>query len=209
MATHPQQIQALIVDDHPCTSRGLTVLIQEFVPTIRVVATANNAEEARQVVNSRQVDLVIMDIRLRSAPNGLDLTAELQRAFPKLRILICSMDKNPYLVKQASDAGARGYVLKSALGEQFKIAIDTVMNGGTYSEVPLPPQDIEKLTEREEEVMRLIANAFSDLDIAMALDISEATVRTHCSNIMSKLGLTNRDDLRREARKRFPPDLDE
>lgn len=209
MATHPQQIQTLIVDDHPCTSRGLTVLFSEFVPAIQVVATAKNADDARRVLKNQQVDLVIMDIRLGSRPNGLDLTAEIQSAFPNLLVLICSLDKNPYLVKRAIEAGARGYVLKDASGEQYKNAIDTITAGGTYLGPPLPPRDIEKLTGREEEAMKYLAKDWSDEDIAKKLAIEETTVRTHCTNIMSKLGLRNRKELVAEAKRRYPPDLDD
>jgi DNA-binding NarL/FixJ family response regulator len=202
------RIRALIVEDHEMMLHGLTTYLTEFIPLVDVVATATSANEALQLVTTHALDLIIMDIHLKSKPNGLDLTEELNKQFPEIAILIHSADDNVEHVRRAQQAGARGYINKGVGKDVFKQAIDVVINEATY--FPKLPQEMEALTESEKAVMKLLARDKKDTDIAKELNnIRPATVRTHCCNIMSKLDLHSRLDLRREARRRYPPDLDE
>lgn len=201
------RIKTLLVEDHEMMLHGLTSYLREFIPHVEVVATAENAEAAQRAITTHPLDLIIMDIHLRSKPNGLDLTEELNKQFPEIAILIHSADDNIELVRRALHAGARGYIAKGAGKEIFKQAIDVVTNGMTYFQKL--EQEIEELTRSEEKVMNLLAQDKRDMDIAKELTIKPATVRTHCCNIMSKLDLHSRLELRREARRRYPPDLDE
>ncbi len=200
-------IKTLIVEDHEMMLHGLTTYLTEFIPLVEVVATATSADEALQVVTTHSLDLIIMDIYLKSKPNGLDLTEELNKQFPEIAILIHSTDTNIELVRRAQQAGARGYINKGAGKEIFKKAIDVVTKGGTY--LPKLDQEVEELTKSEKKVMKLLAQDKKDADVATELAIKPATVRTHCCNIMSKLDLHSRLELRREARRRYPSDLGE
>ncbi len=202
------RIRTLLVDDHEVVRRGLIALLTEMLPRVDVVATATGADEALQVVTTHSLDLVIMDIRLvGSKQHGLDLTEDLNTRFPDLAIVIYSADTNIELVRRAQQAGARGYINKSDGSEIIKQAIERVTNGGTH--FPKLPREIEPPTPGEQKVMKLLAKDKGDSEISTELDITEATVRTHCRNIMSKLDLHNRLELRRETRRRYPPDLDE
>lgn len=201
------RVKTLLVDDHEVVRRGLIALLTEVLPSVDVVATATNAEETLQVVTTHSLDLIIMDIRLvGSKQHGLDLTEDLNMRFPDLAIVIYSADTNIELVRRAQEAGARGYINKNDGSEIIKQAIEKVANGGTH--FPKLPREIEPPTQGEKKVMKLLAKDKDDSEISTELDITGATVRTHCRNIMSKLDLHNRLELRREARKRYPPDLD-
>ncbi len=198
------RIKTLIVEDHEMMLHGLTTYLTEFIPLMEVVATATSAKEALQVVTTHSLDLIIMDIYLKSKPNGLDLTEELNKQFPEIAILFHSADTNIELVRRAQQAGARGYINKGAGKKIFKNAIDVVINNGTYFQKL--DREVEKVTRSEKKVLELLAQDKKDADIATELAIKPATVRTHCCNIMSKLDLHSRLELRREARRRYPPD---
>ncbi|MBK9946457.1 MAG: response regulator transcription factor [Nitrospira sp.] len=162
-------IKTLIVEDHEMMLHGLTTYLTEFIPLVEVVATATSADEALQVVTTHSLDLIIMDIYLKSKPNGLDLTEELNKQFPEIAILIHSTDTNIELVRRAQQAGARGYINKGAGKEIFKKAIDVVTKGGTY--LPKLDQEVEELTKSEKKVMKLLAQDKKDADVATELAI--------------------------------------
>ncbi|MFO0698481.1 MAG: response regulator transcription factor [Nitrospira sp.] len=201
------RIKTLIVEDHEMMLHGLTTYLTEFIPLVEVVATATSANNALQVVTAHSLDLIIMDIHLKSKPNGLDLTEELNKQFPEIAILFHSADTNIELVRRAQRAGARGYINKGAGKEIFKQAIDVLIKGMTY--FPKLTQEVEELTDSEQKVTELLAQDKRDADIAKKLRIKPTTVRTHCCNIMSKLDIHSRLELRREARRRYPPGLDQ
>lgn len=211
MATHRARINTLIVEDHFIARRGLLAVLQEIVPSVHVVATATNASEALRAARSDSLDLAIIDVRLGSRPNGLKLTKALAAEFPDLKILMYSADTTPYRLKDAKESGARGYTVKGKDMEEFEKALTAVLAGGEYfPKQQLPEPDIWPLTETEDKnILPLVAKAMRDVNIAKKLGIQMATVRTHIRNIMSKLSLRSRDALRREARRRYPPDLGE
>lgn len=199
------RINTLIVEDHELMALGIREFL-ETVPLIQVVAIARKDEEARISVRNNKIGLIIMDIRLGSSLNGISLASEFIKEFPDLKILIYSADNNAKLVRQAINAGARGYVPKGAGMEEFKKAIGIIVNGGSYFDPTLSKlqRDIEPLTAKEEEVLKLIANEKEDKEISQILNIKPVTVRTHRANIMSKRNITNAVDLYRFARKLFP-----
>lgn len=147
-------INIMIVEDHDLMSFGIREFL-ETIPIVQVVATARNADEARIFREKQQIDLVIMDIRINSDLNGISLTSEFIKESPDLAILIYSMDCNVELVRQAENAGARGYVPKGAGLENFKKAIEIIVAGGSY--LPRLKTNPNPLTLREEEILKLIA----------------------------------------------------
>ncbi len=211
MTIHRTQIKTLIVEDHFIALRGLRDVLKEIVPEVRVVATAANAGEALRAASDQSLDLAIIDIRLGSRPNGLKLTKDLATAFPDLKILMYSADATPYRMKDAKECGARGYTVKGKDMDEFEQAIITVLAGGEYfPKQKLPKPDVWPLTKTEDKkILPLFAKTMRDVTIAKKLGIEMATVRTHVRNIMSKLSLRSRAALRREARRRYPPDLGE
>ncbi|RFB73881.1 MULTISPECIES: response regulator transcription factor [unclassified Herbaspirillum] len=189
----------MLVDDHPLVRDGLRARL-ETVTNLHVVAEAGGADEALKLATLQEIDLVLMDINMRGM-NGIDLTAEFHARFPEIAVLILSMhDKSEY-VMQSIQAGARGYVLKDAPGQDIIRAIETVISGGIYYSAalarklsqPLAAGDL--LTSRERQVLQHIANGESNKQIARELDLSVRTVETHRLNIKRKLGIDGQAEL--------------
>lgn len=195
--THITRI--MLVDDHPLVRDGLRARL-ESVPNLRVVAEAGGADEALEKAAQQPIDLILMDINMRGI-NGIDLTAKFHSVFPEIAILILSMHDKAEYVMQSIRAGARGYVLKDAPGQDIVQAIETVLSGGIYYSAalaniigrPMMPEDC--LTSRERQVLQQIANGASNRKIAEALDLSVRTVETHCLNIKRKLNIEGRAEL--------------
>jgi DNA-binding NarL/FixJ family response regulator len=192
-------VHIMLVDDHPLVRDGLRARL-EAVPHFRVVAEAGSGLEALSIVDTAQVDLVLMDITMRDG-SGIEATAKLGRSHPEIGVLILSMHDKLEYVSQAMQAGARGYVLKDAPGKDIVLAIDTVMAGGIYYSAPVarqlarPSTPDNQLTSREQEVLRHLANGESNKQIARALDLSVRTVETHRLNIKRKLGIEGQAEL--------------
>ncbi|AMO97781.1 bacterial regulatory s, luxR family protein [Collimonas fungivorans] len=194
----------MLVDDHPLVRDGLRARL-EAVPGFAIVAEAGSADEALQRAAEQEIDLVLMDINLRSncnnSSNGIDLTAQFHVSFPEIAVLILSMhDKTEYLM-QSVQAGARGYVLKDAPGKDIVHAIETVISGGMYYSAALaqklarPMTPGQLLTARERQVLQHIANGESNKQIARELDLSVRTVETHRLNIKRKLDIEGQAEL--------------
>jgi DNA-binding NarL/FixJ family response regulator len=192
-------VHIMLVDDHPLVRDGLRARL-EAVPHFRVVLEAGSGAEALAMLDTAQVDLVLMDITMRDG-SGIDATAQLGRSHPGIAVLILSMHDKLEYVTQAMQAGARGYVLKDAPGKDIVLAIDTVMAGGIYYSAPVarqlarPGLPDNQLTVREQEVLRHLANGESNKQIARALDLSVRTVETHRLNIKRKLGIEGQAEL--------------
>ncbi|MDE2389273.1 MAG: response regulator transcription factor [Betaproteobacteria bacterium] len=195
----------MIVEDHDLMAFGICEFL-ETIPIVQVVAKARNADEAQIEARSKKIDLVIMDIRLGAGLNGISLASEFMQEYPDLAILIYSSDSNAELVRRAIDAGVRGYVPKGAGIEKFKKAIEIIMAGGSYIDQSLskPQREIEPLTPREKEVLKLIAEDKDNDEIAQLLEIKPVGVRAHRSNIMEKRNIKNAVELYRYAKKIFP-----
>lgn len=196
----------MIVDDHPPIIQALSAFLKTE-PEFDVVAVAKTADEARLLSGKEEINLVIMDIRLRPG-SGIDLTKELVSRFDDLAVLMYSGESNVELVRRAIDAGARGYLLKGADMETIKLGIRIVKAGGVYLDPELPERPKprfrgETLTPAEERVMRLYGQWKTNEQVADELRLSPATVRTHRNNIMYKLDLSNTTELLREAIRRY------
>jgi DNA-binding NarL/FixJ family response regulator len=197
--TLEKPVHIMLVDDHPLVRDGLRARL-EAVPHFRVVAEAGSGPEALAMLDTAQVDLVLMDITMRDG-SGIDATAQLGRSHPGIAVLMLSMHDKLEYVTQAMQAGARGYVLKDAPGKDIVLAIETVMAGGIYYSAPVarqlarPTIQDNQLTVREQEVLRHIANGESNKQIARQLDLSVRTVETHRLNIKRKLGIEGQAEL--------------
>lgn len=202
-----QQITILIADDHKIFREGLAELLGKE-PNMLVVGDAGNSNEIHEILKQQKVDIILMDIDMgENEISGIDLTAEITKSSPKTKVLALSMhgDKN-YIVKML-EAGATGYILKNAGKDEMINAIQTVANGNTYfsSQVSaklleqiINPSSAKKnkpegtpLTDREIEVLKLIADEYSNPEIAEMLFISIRTVDTHRRNLLDKLGVKN------------------
>lgn len=190
-------IRILLVDDHPLVRDGLRARL-EAVPHFEVVAEASSAAEALERAGG--ADLVLMDVNMRGG-SGIEATAQLNRRYPGIAVLILSMHDKLEYVTQAMQAGARGYVLKDAPGKDIVLAIESVMGGGIYyspvlaRQLARPAQQDNQLTLREQQVLQHIATGQSNKQIARDLALSVRTVETHRLNIKRKLGIEGQAEL--------------
>jgi DNA-binding NarL/FixJ family response regulator len=201
----------LLADDHALVRRGLR-LILDAQPDLEVVAEANDGAEAVSLAVREEIDLAILDISMPRM-TGLQAARELQRRRPDLRVLILSMHENEQYLYEALSAGASGYVVKrvadrdlveacraTVRGEPFlypgavTVLINDYLRRAREGEKPRDP-----LTPRESEVIKLVAESYTNRQIAEALVISEKTVDRHRANILEKLGMRDRVELTRYA----------
>jgi DNA-binding NarL/FixJ family response regulator len=211
----PLKIRILLADDHALVRRGLRMVL-DSQPDLEVAAEVGDGAQAVERALQPDVDLAILDVTMPRM-TGLAATRELARRRPELRVLILSMHENEQFLYEALKAGASGYVLKSAAdrdlveacraamrGEPFlypgavtaliRDYLDRERNGDPLREYPLTP--------REEEIVKLIAESYSNQQIADALVISVKTVKRHRANILEKLGMHDRVQLTRYAIRR-------
>ena len=197
-------VRVLIADDHPIFRDGLATLLDPL-PGIAVVGRAQDGVEAVELALARHPDVVIMDIQM-SRLNGIEATRQIVTAEPSIGILVITMGEDDSTVFAAVRAGARGYLLKGADQAEIVRAITTVHGGGVvfgaslanrianvFTHAPAPQQSaFPQLTDREREVLNLIAAGRSNGQIASALFLSPKTVRNNVSTILSKLQATDR-----------------
>jgi DNA-binding NarL/FixJ family response regulator len=206
----PTVTRVLVADDHELVRKGLTLLLTAE-PDLNVVAEAADGEEAVKRALQDDIDLAILDISM-PRKTGLQAAQELGRRRPELRILILSMYDNEQFLFQALKAGASGYVLKSGADDDIVTACRAAMRGEPFlypSAVHALIRDVitqadeseelELLTPRELEVLKLIAEGHTSKEIATTLVLSIKTVETHRANILAKLGMRDRVDLTRYA----------
>jgi DNA-binding NarL/FixJ family response regulator len=213
--TSPLKIRILLADDHAMVRRGLRMVL-DSQPDLEVVDEVGDGAQAVERGLQPDVDLAILDVTMPRM-TGLAATRELLHRRPELRVLILSMHENEQFLYEALKAGASGYVLKSAAdrdlveacraavrGEPFlypgavtaliRDYLDREHRGDTVREDPLTP--------REQEIVKLIAESYSNHEIAEALVISPKTVERHRANILEKLGMHDRVQLTRYAIRR-------
>jgi DNA-binding NarL/FixJ family response regulator len=207
-------IRILIADDHAIVRAGIRALLQLY-PDFEVVGEAADGHEAILQTRRLQPDIVLMDIGMPGM-DGLAATREIVRVAPRARVLILSQHENREYVMPALRAGASGYVLKRAPDETLIRAIRAVYAGETYMDPRLtdllveevrrsgegPTDPLETLSEREREILVLLAQGKSYQEIAQTLFISVKTVDFHRANLMRKLGLKNRAELVQFAMRR-------
>jgi DNA-binding NarL/FixJ family response regulator len=202
-------IRVLIVDDHAVVRAGLHLLL-DAEDDIETVGEAGDARQAIFEARSTKPDIVLMDVVLGDE-SGIDLTPELLHEQPQARVLVLSMQDDPRYVREAFAAGARGYVLKEAADTELVTAIREIARGGSYVHPALGARmaaadaaaadaaEHDPLSDREREVLRLLALGHTNQEIAKLIYVSVRTAETHRAHIMQKLRLETRAELVRYA----------
>jgi len=201
-----ESLRVVVVDDHPLYRDGLTTAL-ESMPGVEVVGEAGDGPTALEVVGRLSPSVVLMDLHM-PGQNGIDTTRELVRRDPDVAVLVLTMLEGEESVFAALRAGARGYLLKGAGRAEIERAIRAVAQGeivfspdiagrvlawfrsgatGDTAHAPFP-----ELTEREREVLDLVARGLTNAEIARRLVVSDKTVRNHVSNVFAKLHVTDR-----------------
>jgi NarL family two-component system response regulator LiaR len=196
-------IRVLVADDHAIVRKGIRALLATE-PGIEIVGEARDGQEAICQAHSAQPDVILMDLVMPGI-DGLEATRRILARQPEARILVLTSFAGDDKVFPAIRAGASGYLLKDSGPEELARAIQQVFRGESslhpsiarkvLRELSGPPgrtPDADQLTQREVEVLKLVAHGQSNREISAALTISEATVRTHVSNILAKLNLSSR-----------------
>jgi DNA-binding NarL/FixJ family response regulator len=194
----PRELEVVVVDDHPAVRRGIELVLREA--GFRIAGSAGTLEEARGVLTRRRFDVALVDVQLGET-SSLGLVAELLRADPAAPIVLYtgSLGRDSAL-QEAIGAGARGFVLKSSPPRRVIAALQTVAAGGTFVDPDLAalladrdePPALAGLSERELQVLELLADGLNGQRIAALLYLSPETVRTHVRNATSKLGARTR-----------------
>jgi DNA-binding NarL/FixJ family response regulator len=198
-------VRVLIADDHPLFREGMRGRLDR-VADVAVVGEAASGDEAVELAHKLEPDVILMDIKMPGL-NGIEATREIQQASPQIGVLVLTMFEDDDSVFAAMRAGAKGYLLKDSGGEGVVHAIRAVASGeavfgpgvaeriiGFFS-VPrtaAPQRTFPELTEREEEVLSLVAQGKGNREIARQLFVSLKTVRNHVSNILLKLQVADR-----------------
>jgi two-component system, NarL family, response regulator NreC len=203
-------IRVLVVDDHAVVRAGLRLLL-DGQDDIETVAEAGDAREALFEARSTKPDVVLMDVMLGTGKSGIDATPEMLHEAPNSKVLILSMQDDPRYVREAFAAGASGYVLKEAADTELVTAVREVAGGGRYvhpalgARIAIADAEAERsaaedpLSDREREVLRLLALGHTNQEIAKMLFVSVRTAETHRAHIMQKLRISTRAELVRYA----------
>lgn len=200
-------MKLLIADDHPVFLESLSLLVAK-IPGYEVVGKMSNGKEVLEYLGHSEADMIMTDIQMPGM-GGLELIGELRRRYPAVKVLMLTMLEDTDTVKAALKAGAMGYVFKSASLDVFAKALNTVASGSSYYSEEVMQRLVESknegapdgLTERELEIVKLIATGLTSVEIAGQLYISVNTVETHRKNIFSKTGVKNAVGLSHYARK--------
>jgi two-component system, NarL family, response regulator NreC len=203
-------IRTALCDDHPILRSGLRRLL-EAEPDVEVVGEARDGEGAIHLARALLPDVFIMDIGLPDS-NGIEIVGRIVEASPASHVLMLSVNADVEYVRAAFAAGAMGYVVKEAAETELLIAVRRVATGKPYVYATLggalflrapdrtvPPLE-RQLSERERDVLRLVAQGFTNNEVARELNLSVRTVESHRANIQSKLGVKSRAALTRAAR---------
>lgn len=197
-----EPIRVLIADDHPLFRDGLAALLNDGADT-ELVGTATTGIEAADFAREAQPDVVVMDLHMPGL-NGIEATRRIVADSPHIAVLVLTMFDDDS-VFAALRAGARGYLLKGADREQIRAAIHAAANGeiifgadlaarmlGYFTAAAAPPPVFPQLTDREREVLELVAQGRANAAIATRLSLSQKTIRNHVSNILTKLQVADR-----------------
>lgn len=198
-------LTVLIADDHPLFRKGMRTLL-DSIPDIECIGEATSGREAITMATEKQPDLVLMDLQMPEG-NGLAATREISESSPHIRVLVVTLFEDDESIFAALRAGARGYILKDADEEEMVRAIRAIGDGEaifspaiatrlmdyfTTARTAIPQEVFPELTDREREILTLIARGETNASIAEQLTITLKTVRNHVSNIYSKLQVADR-----------------
>jgi DNA-binding NarL/FixJ family response regulator len=188
-----EKISVLLVDDHSLVRKGFRRILEDD-PEIQVVGEAPDGTEAVKLAQELEPRVIVMDMAMPGL-NGMQASIEILKVLPKTAILMLSMYSEENYVRNALDAGAKGYILKDAMDIDLATAIKQVAGGakvvapGLLSSMPEADADHGKLTNREKQVLQLIAEGKSNKEIAALLELSVNTVSVHRANLMEALGI--------------------
>ena len=203
-------IRVLVVDDHAVVRAGLRLLL-EAEEDIETVGEAGDAREALFEVRSSKPDVILMDVGLGAGKSGIEAAPDVLHEAPGVKVLMLSMQDDPRYVRESFAAGASGYVLKEAADSELVTAVRQVASGTRYVDPVLGARiaaadagaeraaEEDPLSDREREVLRLLALGHTNQEIAKSLFISVRTAETHRAHIMQKLRISTRAELVRYA----------
>jgi two-component system response regulator NreC len=199
------QIKIVIADDHAIVRRGLRQLL-EGEDGFEVVAEAEDVESARRYLRGHHPDVLVLDLNMPGEPS-IEAIPKLRQEFPRTQIVVLTMQNEPAYARSALGAGVLGYVLKESADAELVEAIRSAVAGEQYLNPRLgakvaaepPPGPPDGLSDRELEILRLIALGFTNSQVAEELFLSVRTVETHRAHIQQKLGLSDRAELVRYA----------
>lgn len=199
------KLDIILVDDHEVVRMGLRMVLEQ-IPNVTIVAEAGTSEEAIQLCRIHQPQVVIMDIRMPPGSNGIDACRKIVEQSSKIHVIMLTSYADDELIADAIAAGAVGYVLKQAGTGELVRALDAVRHGEAALDPSITrrvlslmrrqgenkPNPFKDLTEREVDVLRLLAEGKTNAEIAGVLALSDKTIRNHISIILSKLQVNNR-----------------
>jgi DNA-binding NarL/FixJ family response regulator len=198
----------LIVDDHTLVRAGLRALLA-LDPNAEIVGEADNGRDAIRAVGQFSPNLVLMDLTMPGM-NGIEAITQIKQRYPEVKVLVVTLHKTEEFIHAALKAGADGYILKDATHDELRVAIRSILLGKTYLSMDVSgkvvtgylgggksssPSIYDTLTEREREVLKLVAEGKTNKDVAEFLSLSVKTVEKHRSNLMAKLNLHNASGL--------------
>jgi len=197
-------VSIVLADDHTIVRRALRLLLEEE-PGFEVVAEAEDAGGAIRYLRGHKPDVLILDLNMPGRPS-LEAIGDLHEASPETKIVVLTMQQEPAFARRALQQGVLGYVLKEAAGDELVQAVHSAAAGETYLQPALgaklaaePESAASDLSERETDVLRLIALGHTNAEIAEKLFISVRTVETHRAHIQQKLGVSSRAELVQSA----------
>lgn len=192
-------MRVVLADDHRIVREGLAFMLAD-VPGVEIVGEASSGREVLELLAETEADVVLLDVRMPEM-SGLEALELISESHPEVSVVMLTMHDDPALVKRAIEAGASGYLLKSAGQDELVRALEAVVAGSAYvhSEVAGPllaqiagTEESAELSPRENEVLKLVADGLENKQIARELGISEATVKTYLKNVFGKLGARGR-----------------
>jgi DNA-binding NarL/FixJ family response regulator len=191
------RIRLLVADDHPITRNGIA-LILNGEPDMLVEAQASDGAEAITLYRVYRPDVAILDLQMPRV-SGLTATVQILQEFPQANILVFTTYDGDEDIHRALHAGARGYVLKESTQAELILAVRTIVRGARYISPPVGARLAETsgqpaLTDREREVLCLLAEGRSNKEISFRVGIAESTVKSHVATIIQKLGVTSRTE---------------
>jgi DNA-binding NarL/FixJ family response regulator len=206
------ELRILLADDHPIVREGLRALINSQLD-MAVIGEAGDGKTAVRLAKELRPDVVVMDVSMPEL-SGAEATTQIKRALPVIHIVALTVHEDRPYIRKLLEAGASGYVIKRSAAEELTRAIRVAALGGTYIDPAVAgtvvqgfvgqsasslPSSSGTLSEREADVLRLIANGLPNKEIAARLDISVKTVETYRGRAVEKLGLSSRADIVRYA----------
>lgn len=205
-------IRVAIVDDHDLVREGIRAILEQD-PMFQVVGETGDGQEAVRLARRLRPDVMLMDVHLPGGLGGLEATESIVADCPEVRVVILTQYENREYIRRAIRIGARGYLLKRSVAAQLKEAIKTVYGGERYlhplaaeelvdlvtAGKSLEEDDYDRLTPREKQVFKLLAEGKTSRDISKYLTISLKTAMTHRTNILAKLNMHSRSELIRYA----------